>query len=83
MVLAERDHALGSLGQLLVRDDPVAVEAGAPELARDPVAADVGAGQLLELLAAIDEAAGDRRGLGVREGEVGGEIGVGPRLPLG
>ena len=70
MVFAEGDDARRDLGNLAVRDDFVAVEAGGPDAARFPVAADVGALQFREPLAAVDVAAGDAGRLGVREGEI-------------
>src|SRR5438067_9263845 len=67
MVLAEGDDALRPLGEFAMPGDFVALEAGAPQLARDPIAADISAGQVLEPLAVVNVAAGDRGRFGVRK----------------
>src|ERR1019366_8823875 len=65
VVFAEGNDALLALGQLLVPNDFVAVEAGAPDFARHPVAAQVDAGEFLQTFATVDIPAGDGGRLGV------------------
>ena len=82
-VLAEADDPQCRIGDLPVREDPVAVIPQRPDLAGVVVAVDVGAGQVLQARPPVDVPAGQRPGLGVAVLDDRRQDGRRPRLPPG